>query len=64
MRQSHLAADCLLVLLAARLPALVWFDAEPGSTSGTGNLTRGTGGLLLVLKQLDQQVELGTAINL
>lgn len=57
----HLAAHGLLVLLAALLSALVWFDAEPGAASGAGGLARGAGGFLLVLEQLHQQVELGTA---
>ena len=56
-----LAADSLLVLLAARLPTLVRFDAEAGAASRPSGLTSGTGCLLLVLKQLHQQVKLGTA---
>lgn len=57
----HLAADCLLVVLAALFSALVRFDAEAGPAPGARDLTRGTGCFLLILKQLHQQVKLGTA---
>lgn len=61
---THLTAHCLLVLLAARVPALVRFDAEAGPAPGTGHLTGGGGRLLLILEQLHQQVELETAARL
>lgn len=60
----NLAADCLLVLLAALLSALVRFDAEAGPASGAVGLTSGAGGFLLVLEQLHQQFKLGTAVHL
>lgn len=57
----NLAADCLLVVLAALFPALVRLDAEAGSAPGPRDLTSRTGCFLLILKQLHQQVKLGTA---
>lgn len=57
----NLAANCLLVVLAALFPALVGFDAEAGPAPCARDLTRGTGCFLLILKQLHQQVKLGTA---
>ena len=55
---SYLAAHCLLVLLAGMCsPGLFGFDAEARAT--TGDSPRGTGGLLLALEQLDQEVKLG-----
>ena len=57
----NLAADSLLVLLAALLSALVRFDAEAGPASGAGNLTSGAGSFLLILEELHQQVKLGKA---
>lgn len=60
----NLAANGLLVLLAALLSALVRFDAEAGPASCPGDLTSGTGGFLLVLEQLHQQVKLGTAVHI
>lgn len=59
----NLAADGLLVLLAAALAALDRFDAEAGPSSGAGALARGTDGFLPVLEQLHQQGELGTAAH-
>lgn len=49
------------MLPAARVAALVWFDAEAGPASGAGDLASGTGSLFLILEQLHQQVKLGTA---
>lgn len=60
---DNLAADGLLVLLAALVSALVRFDAQAGSTSGSGDLTSGAGGFLLILEQLHQQVELGATAH-
>lgn len=60
----NLTADGLLVLLAALLSALVGFDAEAGPASRPGDLTSGTGGFLLVLEELHQQVKLGTAVHI
>lgn len=61
---SDLTADGLLVLFAARVPALVGFDAEAGAASGSGDLTGGTRRFLLVLEQLHQQLKLKTAAHL
>lgn len=63
-KRIHLAANGLLVLLAALLSALVRFDAEAGPAPCPGDLTRGTGGFLLVLEELHQQVKLGTAVHI
>lgn len=60
----NLTANGLLVLLAALLSALVGFDAEAGPASCPGDLTSGTGGFLLVLEELHQQVKLGTAAHI
>lgn len=54
----NLAADGLLVLPAALFSALVGFDAEAGPASGAGGLTGGTGGFLLILEQLHEQLKL------
>lgn len=53
-----LAANGLLVLLAACLPAFVRFDAETGPAPGPRPLTGGAGSFQFVLEQLHQQVEL------
>lgn len=63
-RDIHLAANGLLVLLAALVAALVRFDAEAGPAPGASGLTRGTDGFLPVIKQLHQQVKLGKAARL
>lgn len=60
----NLAADGLLVLLAALLSALVGLNAETGPAPGAGGLASGAGGFLLILEQLHQQVKLGTAVHL
>lgn len=54
----NLAADSLLVLLAACFPALIRFDAKTGPASGPRDLTGGAGSFQLVLEQLHQQVKL------
>lgn len=64
-RDTNLAADSLLVLLAALVSALrSRFDAEAGPASAASDLTSGAGGFPLVLEQLHQQVKLGTAAHL
>ena len=63
IKNKNLAADGLLVLLAALLSALVRFDAEAGPATGSWDLTGGAGSFLLVMEQLHQQVELGTAAH-
>lgn len=54
----NLAADGLLVILAALLSALVGLNAETGPAPSAGGLASGAGGLLLILEQLHQQVKL------
>lgn len=60
---TNLAADSLLVLLAARITALVRFDTEAGSASCARDVTGRAGGFLLVLEQLHQEVKLGIAAH-
>lgn len=57
----NLAADCLLVFLAACVTALVWFDAEARPATSARDLASGTSSFLFILEQLHQQVKLGTA---
>lgn len=60
----NLAADGLLVLLAALLSTLVGLNAETGPAPGARGLASGAGGFLLILEKLHQQVKLGTAVHL
>lgn len=61
---KNLAADGLLVLLAAFVSTLVRLDAQSGTAPGAWGLAGGAGGFLLILEQLHQQVELETAARL
>lgn len=62
--RENLAADGLLVLLAAFVSTLVGLDAQTGAAPGARGLAGGAGGFLLILEQLHQQVKLGTAAHL
>lgn len=61
---ENLAADGLLVLLAAFVSTFAWLNAQTGATPGARGLAGGAGGLLFILEQLHQQVKLETAANL
>lgn len=61
---QNLAADGLLVLLAAFVSTLVRLDAQTGAAPGARGLAGGAGGFLFVLEQLHQQVELETGATL